>query len=601
MAFLVLIETGSNQDFIFASNRLRENVGASEIVRQVGMVWVPEVLAKIFPTSKAKPGDLAISGLAATERSQKLRMEEYRGILNSDGFEIVVSTSGKALVLFTENSKARQLIESVTFRALKCAPNLVVRGAIAEVCLVSAGATGASEVTSQVHLELDRLKNTLPPGDFRAPMWPILLPCSSTGMPTQGFVYNREFKGDERPEEEKTETVAAETVAKERYQDAAYARMKADLGIDLIGDETDKKEKRKRFKEFIDAIDDSGWIAIIHADGNGFGKFFLEMGAKLKDESASDFFERLREVSISLDLCAIHAARQTLPLLYDQRIGKPLAMPLVIGGDDLTIACAGPRAIDFTAAYLRAFEEAVQTKYLCPQDNETGVENGLLKIAGGEIFTACAGIAIVKPHFPYYRAYELSEALLKSAKKVKRLPSKQKISSLDYQVVFGDGAIDLDRARKVWVQPDCTLTARPYVVIGAALDLSKCDPAEKVWILAHDFEQLGKDRQSLAHKAGRGEPGSTGMPRGQQKSLRDALFLGADIAEARFAVLQKSYGSSKPDDGFCWQGDLFFEEEPLFDGNAKVKKTRFLDALEFLDVSKEPMFDGKAEARKTQS
>lgn len=47
----------------------------------------------------------------------------------------------------------------------------------------------------------------------------------------------------------------------------------------------------------------------------------------------------------------------------------------------------------------------------------------------GEQLTVAAGVAIVKTHYPFARAYELSEALCKSAKRLSR-----DVSTLDWHV-----------------------------------------------------------------------------------------------------------------------------------------------------------------------
>lgn len=52
--FLVLIETSGNQNFIFATNKLKENIGASELTYRVGTQWLLEIIGDIVKNPNLK-------------------------------------------------------------------------------------------------------------------------------------------------------------------------------------------------------------------------------------------------------------------------------------------------------------------------------------------------------------------------------------------------------------------------------------------------------------------------------------------------------------------------------------------------------------------
>ena len=57
--YLVLIDTGAKQSFIFGTNKRRANVGASELIRRVGTDWINEAC-------KGKPGVATIISASGT-------------------------------------------------------------------------------------------------------------------------------------------------------------------------------------------------------------------------------------------------------------------------------------------------------------------------------------------------------------------------------------------------------------------------------------------------------------------------------------------------------------------------------------------------------
>jgi hypothetical protein len=92
--------------------------------------------------------------------------------------------------------------------------------------------------------------------------------------------------------------------------------------------------------------------------------------------------------------------------------------PLVFGGDDVTFVCNGQLGLSLATIYMNAFTEA--TRKQIENFQERGIHTG-------------AGVCIVKVHYPFRRAYDLSEALTKSAKRHLK-DDRSKASALDWHI-----------------------------------------------------------------------------------------------------------------------------------------------------------------------
>ncbi|HEX4606989.1 MAG TPA: hypothetical protein VH092_02170 [Urbifossiella sp.] len=92
LRYLALLETSGNQGYIFDTNKLRENVGASQLTHASCDAWVRAALGP------------------------KLKDHE------------VLLTSGKAYLRFDAEDDARRLIRAVTTKALTDAPGLDLGG-----------------------------------------------------------------------------------------------------------------------------------------------------------------------------------------------------------------------------------------------------------------------------------------------------------------------------------------------------------------------------------------------------------------------------------------------------------------------------------------
>jgi hypothetical protein len=155
--------------------------------------------------------------------------------------------------------------------------------------------------------------------------------------------------------------------------------------------------------EFTDITTD-GWLAVVHADGNDLGKRLMAMkGGKTKVAEFS------RELSKKLEKATLEAARLALKPILDAE-GQLLPLrPILLGGDDLTLVIRGDLALSFTRDFLFHFEQC--SRRLFADFSIPDFQKG---------FTACAGIAYIKPKYPFHYGVSLAEELCKHAKKVSR-------------------------------------------------------------------------------------------------------------------------------------------------------------------------------------
>ncbi len=153
-----------------------------------------------------------------------------------------------------------------------------------------------------------------------------------------------------------------------------------------------------------DITDKNDWIAIIHADGNGLGKVVHVVGKQK---------EVFKEFSQKLDLATKEAANHAFIFVSNKFKDKQIIpiRPVVLSGDDMTVIIRGDLAIDYTRAFISAFEdktkehigEILRDQHVFTEDKD--------------YLTACAGIAFIKSSYPFYYGYQLAEDLCGEAKK----------------------------------------------------------------------------------------------------------------------------------------------------------------------------------------
>lgn len=413
----VLIETGANQGYIFDTNRLRHVVGGSYLVDQVGTAWAPEAAS-------------------------------------THGAQVVLRVSGKALLLTDDPDAGRSVVSAVSARALAQAPGLEVTGVVGPAFdptlswKPDSGGSGPLthvEALDQTYEWLEEARSGRPSPLLRDPMLPWFEVCRDSGLPVAGV----------EQQTEKT-LVSAGVLAKSDARHRARDRMR-DLFLDLPdvvppgGDE----------------LRDDGWVAVIHADGNGIGRIFTNFperalqavresgggadGLTLDDHTRllSDFTEQLRLVTeTALGL----AVRDTV---QGRKRTDNSVLPVVFGGDDVTVICDARFALGIARRFLLAFEKLAS--------DEQAPRLGALRAIAQQRLTGAAGIAYVKPHHPFSAAYALAEELTASAKTAKQAGDAE-VSALDLHVAFESTLADLTTLRSRMAIGGFPRHGGPYVV-----------------------------------------------------------------------------------------------------------------------------------------
>lgn len=578
---------------------MRENVGASHLIREAGIRFVLDALQRDSGPNlwDGRPGAVA-GNLTDPQRNPPI---EAGGLV-----EVVLASSGHALLLVRDREVGKGIVRRVTRKAAIDAPGVAIRGVVGEAFRFGSGKFG--EAVRDIHALFERTQGSVPGPELRFARMPPVRPCATSGLPAKVV---KEGRGEgERPEGR-----SAVSLAKEDHRDKAWAAIYSILE-DFAQDELPPPKLSCGFDDLIDKGSDRGeapeWLGVIHADGNGLGQIFLDFDRYVVAGGGPDdrtHVDRLRAFSLALDRCTLRAFRRALSTVQGwrvadyqrrgQNLGDMPVLPLILGGDDLTVVCDGRFAVQLAHAFLAAFE------------NETAEDALIAEIAGRALgaprLSACAGVALVKPHYPFHAAYALAEELLKSAKTVKSWVTRDgrpyPCSALDFHVLYESTGRDLEdiRADLTMDGGSTRLVARPYVV--SAIDWS-ADPgpdgAARDWAQPRHWSTLQAAMRATALALRREpQPGEAPAqpPNSVLHALRESLFKGADAADQRFrSILRRDIADWGDAPGrrdgvpAMWEplvgsetGHSLFFDLPLgarTDGMGDGRATRLLDAMD---------------------
>jgi hypothetical protein len=421
--------------------------------------------------------------------------------------EVIYAGGGNAMILFRTPKQADDFIRQLSERVLVEAPDLRLVIAAQEFSRHS----NLREAREKLMDQLDRQKRcpTLP-----APLGGLGVTqmCRSTGLPAVDEVVLP--TGESYPATAAIHAKVGAAKVTANTPSVADQRLQRQLPLPdpayLYPSEFDELGSTKG---------EHSYIAVVHADGNDLGERLKHIG---EGEDNCSYIRALRTFSQQVEQAGQDALKAVFNKLFDRivreggQIQHPKLpdlvvtlgwdkqgrryfpfRPLVFGGDDVTFICDGRLGVTLAVEYLHQFQEKTRNLF-----GDQGV------------ITACAGIAIVKTHYPFTRAYALAEELCQSAKDYRWRYNLG--ACLDWHFATGGlaGNIEEIRDREYKVRAG-NLTLRPVTLD----DTSQLVERERSWETVLKGIDAFQDPEKWAGK------------RNKVKALREALREGGEAVE----------------------------------------------------------------------
>ena len=386
---LTQIEVSGIQDYIFGSNNLKQNIGASELVVKATTDWVVAALEKVGIQHNALWDDSEQVCQLVTWTEQLLPAQ------------IVYWGGGNALILFTGalEEHAKPFTKALTRQVIHAARGMSLVVGHQELAWDNHAVSQAHKALRQTVAK--RKSN-------RRQSTPLLglgvtAVCDFTGLPAVGLDADDSLI---------SQAVQAKYDAYEK-ENRVNRLLKEVSGSYLFADDFNLLGERG----------ESSYIAVIHADGNNMGQRFEKLAETYQTVADNHAYCRqLRILSEAVAKKSTDALKATVQLLVDsldprnKKFGGIVPVPvnadgntvlpfrpIVFGGDDVTFVSEGRLGLALAAHYLKKIGEG----------NLPGAKADEI----GEPLYARAGVAIINNHYPFARAYELAAALGDSAKK----------------------------------------------------------------------------------------------------------------------------------------------------------------------------------------
>ena len=410
---LAMYDIRGKQDYIYKSNKMKEIIGASYIIRECFDAYLYPAAEKcsgkgLFSYKKeADPAGFSREGFAR-------HLEEgYIG-------EVVYDGGGNFFVLY-ENAEIYRAVNQRFYRkVLEETYSLRVLTTYIEGIDFDNYAADQKKLYEK-HRKREQKESMLHPVNAL----PIVQVDYHDSMPLS---VKQKIAG-------RDQKVSYESSRKYRKYEEIMGRSGRDSVIE--GD--------RLLDELITQKGEESLLAVIYIDGNNMGAQVEKCLNRTKrpdgerDTTYEASVRALREFSEYIQQHYIDAGIEEVDRVLEQTPNQKRRF-VVYAGDEITFICNARNACDVAVRYLEKLSENE------PEDAPR---------------TSCAGIAVFHSHTPFSEAYRIAEECCEAGKKLMKKEKLADVSLIDFHYCQGAIGISLDQIRE---QEETVDISRPWVV-----------------------------------------------------------------------------------------------------------------------------------------
>ncbi|MFU0791766.1 MAG: DUF6602 domain-containing protein [Virgibacillus proomii] len=391
------------QDYIFATNRLKENIGASYIVGEMVEKHFVDMLKESVGKNKKH--------LLKTSWDNECKKVTIFNKKNVKA-EVVYIGGGNALVVYRDWKLYHKVNRKFAIKVLEESASLTMVTEAIPFSLKEKVVGSYAKLYKELMQKLS---------DTKAKM------VRTTLNQTLPIFAQEPFKGDPITHHVDKMNVSTEQWLKRKANHHNTS--------ELFVEETEDLKRKKG---------EDSYIGVVHIDGNGMGEWISYKLSKTGKDFTSAI-KKHRKLSLQITEYFRETFKKTVEKFvkktdvntqnHSNKEDKLPLRPLILDGDDVTFICQGDLAIPFTLEFLKQLKNGEHSNQI----------------------SACAGVAFVHSHFPFDLAYDIAEQCCQNAKHVyyqTKKPKNEKNDNekeecyFDFYLVRGSYVQTMEEQRK---------------------------------------------------------------------------------------------------------------------------------------------------------